>query len=190
MGVECWHNGLLHSLDGCGEQRESATSTFLQLMCLFAFCICFFCWKGAQHCCYYIFTTNMHFPGQEENTMFSQQIKLAFCRAVCKSSLFHPTLLMNYFFQRLICPLTRHFSYIPLQGSPNEVFLPEAHISPYKAFQAMHNFKVKLLQPCLHLYTTQLAIILEVMGAVKRPVNFVGIKSLTFVRVLPWHKPF
>ena len=25
---------------------------------------------------------------------------------------------------------------------------------PYKAFQAMHNFKVKLLQPCLHLYNT------------------------------------
>ena len=160
MGVECWHNGLLHSLDGCGEQRESATSTFSQLMCLFTFCICFFCWKGARHCCFYIFTTNVHFPGQEENTMFSQQIKLAFCRAVCKSSLFHPS-------------------------SLNELFLPEAHISPYKAFQAMHNFKVKLLQPYLHLYTTPLAIIFEVMGAVKRPVNFVGIKSLTFVRVLP-----
>ena len=109
VGVECWHNGLLHSLDGCGEQRESATSTFLQLMCLFAFCICFFCWKGARHCCFYIFTTNVHFPGQEENSMFSQQIKLAFCRAVCKSSLFHPTLSMNYFFQKLIYPLTKHF---------------------------------------------------------------------------------
>ena len=162
VGVECWHNGLLHSLDGCGEQRESATSTFLQPMCLFAFCICFFCWKGARHCCFYIFTTNVHFPGQEENTMFSQQIKLAFCRAVCKSSLFHPTLSMNYFFQKLIYP-----------------------ISPYKAFQARRNFKVKLLQPCLHLYTTPLAILFKVMEAVKRPVNFVGIKSLTFVRVLP-----
>ena len=91
------------------ESRESLLLLrFLQLMCLFAFCICLFCWKGAQHCCFYIFTTNVYFPGQEENTMFSQQIKLAFCRAVCKSSLFHPTLSMNYFFQKLI--------YIPLQG--------------------------------------------------------------------------
>ena len=164
VGVECWHNGLLHSLDGCGEQRESATSTFLQLMCLFAFCICLFCWKGARHCCFYIFTSNVHFPRQEENTMFSQQIKLAFCRAVCKSSLF---------IQRSQWTISSRGSYIP-----------------YKAFQAMHNFKVKLLQPCLHLYTTTLAIIFEVMGAVKRPVNFVGIKRLTFVRVLPWHKTF
>ena len=146
------------------ESRESLLLLrFLQLMCLFAFCICLFCWKGARHCCFYIFTTNVHFPGQEESTMFSQQIKLAFCRAVCKSSLF-------------------------IQRSQWTISSRSSYISPYKAFQAMHNFKVKLLQPCLHLYTTPLAIIFEVMGAVKRPVNFVGIKRLTFVRVLRWHK--
>ena len=142
------------------ESRESLLLLrFLQLMCLFAFCICFFCWKGARHCCFYIFTTNVHFPGQEENSMFSQQIKLAFCRAVCKSSLFHPTLSMNYFFQKLIYPLTKHFR--PCTTSRSNC--------------------------CNHVctYTTPLAIILEDMGAVKRPVNFVGIKSLTFVRVLP-----
>ena len=119
------------------ESRESLLLLrFLQLMCLFAFCICLFCWKGAQHCCFYIFTTNVHFPGQEENTMFSQQIKLAFCRAVCKSSLFHPTLSMNYFFQRLIYPLQGISGHAQLQGQTVATMFAPIYNNPSDNFRS------------------------------------------------------
>ena len=87
------------------ESRESLPLLrFLQLMCLFAFCICLFCWKGARHCCFYIFTTNVHFPAK----------KRALC-LVSKSSW--------HFAEQCANPLF-------LSNALNELFLPEAHIYP------------------------------------------------------------
>ena len=49
----------------------------------------------------------------------------------------------------------------------------------------MHNFKVKLLQPCLHLYTTPLVIILESYGSHKKACKFCRDKNFDFPKGTP-----